>query len=263
MKVVTLIQTRLGSSRLPGKVLKEACGKTLLELMLERVLRAPLAGTVVVATTTDAQDDPIERLCEVKDWNCFRGHPTDLLDRHYQAGLKFGAEALVKIPSDCPLIDPRIIDEVIDYFLKNPFDYASNLHPPTHPDGNDVEIMRMDALATAHREARKDFEREHTTPFFWENPNRFRVGNLVWQTGLNYSKSHRWVLDYAEDYEFIRSVYEDLYPENPHFGIDEILDWQNRNSTKAQVNAHLAGVNWYRNHLGELKTISSEDTKSI
>jgi spore coat polysaccharide biosynthesis protein SpsF len=217
----------------------------------------------VVATTTEAADDPIASLCADHGLLCFRGHPTDLLDRHVRAAQAQGAEAVVKIPSDCPLIDPAVIDRVIRVYLDNPggFDYVSNLHPATYPDGNDVEIMSLAALEIAWREAARPLEREHTTPYFWENPDRFRCANVAWEAGLDYSMSHRWTIDYEEDYQFIRAVYDALYPTNPRFGLDDVLALEEARPDIHALNAAYAGVNWYRHHLDELKTISAEKTR--
>ncbi len=264
-KVVTVVQARTGSSRLPNKVLLPLLDRPALLCMVERVQAAQLTGQVVVATTTDPSDDAIASLCDQADIPCFRGHPTDLLDRHYQLARQYQAEVVVKIPSDVILIDPMAIDRVLGVYLANPdaYDFVSNLHPQSYPDGNDVEVMSMNALEMAWREAIRDFEREHTTPFFWENPDRFRLANVTWETGLDYSMSHRWVLDYPEDYEQIRQIYEALYPKNPNFGLSDILDLLEREPSIYDINAKYIGVNWYRNHLDELKTISADETKSL
>jgi len=265
LSIVTVIQARKGSSRLPGKVMMPVMEEPLLVRMAERVKAARLAGTIVVATTQEAGDDAIEELCNKYGYNCFRGHSTDLLDRHYQAALPYDPDAVIKIPSDCPLIDPAVINKVISYFLKNAgdFDFVSNLHPATYPDGNDVEIMTRAAMEKAWREARKDFEREHTTPYIWERPELFRIANVEWETGLDYSMSHRWTIDYAEDYDFIRRVYEELYPANPLFGLQDILNLLEQKPEIYEINSKFAGVNWYRNHLDELKTIRTDQTKKI
>ncbi len=258
----------MGSSRLPGKVLKEACGRPLLVRMLERLARVRTPVRIVVATTTEAADEPIAGLCRDLDVEVFRGHPTDLLDRHYLAGLVYGATAVAKIPSDCPLIDPAVVDRVLERHARGDCDYAGNLHPASFPDGNDVEIMSMAALGAAWREADKPMEREHTTPFLWERPERFRLANVAWETGADgsardYSLSHRWTLDYPEDYEFIRRVYEELYPEQPAFGLADILDLLERKPEIAAINARYAGVNWYRHHLHELKTVDARHTRLL
>jgi spore coat polysaccharide biosynthesis protein SpsF len=261
------VQARLGSSRLPGKVLLEACGKTLLELMLERLARVRGCSRVVVATTTDAEDRPIVDLCRGLGVEVFRGHPTDLLDRHYLAGLVFGAEAVAKIPSDCPLIDPAVVELVLKRYAAGDCDYAGNLHPASYPDGNDVEVMSMAVLGTAWREAEKPMEREHTTPFLWERPERFRLANVLWEDAgdgrpaRDYSMSHRWTLDYPDDYRFIRRVYEELYPINPAFGLEDVLDLLEARPEIAAINAAYAGVNWYRHHLHELRTVGARHTR--
>ncbi|MCS6989276.1 MAG: glycosyltransferase family protein [Chloroherpetonaceae bacterium] len=263
MKIVVVVQARTGSTRLPNKVMMPLAGKPLLLRQLERIQAASSFDDLVVATTQDKSDDVIRDLCEQARVKCFSGHPTDLLDRHYQAALRENADVVVKIPSDCPLIDPRVIDKVLNFYKENSdkFDYVSNLHPATYPDGNDVEAMPIDKLELAWREAAKPYEREHTTPFFWEQPERFRIGNVVWETGLNYSMSHRFTIDYKEDYEFIKRVYDELYAENPKFSLTDILSLLERKPEIYQINAKYAGVNWYRHHVGELKTISENETR--
>lgn len=263
--VVTVIQARRGSSRLPDKILLPLAGAPLLVRMIERVLRARQTGQVVVATTTDSHDDVVEDLCRERGWPVYRGHPTDLLDRHYQTALKWGADAVVKIPSDCPLIDAGVIDRVISKYLEGTekWDYVSNLHPATYPDGHDVEIMSMQALTEAWQQAAKPFEREHTTPYLWERPERFRIANVDWETGLDYSMSHRWTIDYQADYHFIAAIYETLYPQNPAFGLADILRLLEEKPEIAALNAQYAGVNWYRHHLDELQTIAAHQTRNL
>lgn len=263
LNVVTVVQARMASSRLSSKVMLPLLGQPVLARMLERVCAANTVGTVVVATTTDARDDVIEWLCIEQGIPCFRGHPTDLLDRHVQVALWLDADVVVKIPSDCPLIDPAVIDRVIGAYLTNEprYDYVSNLHPASYPDGNDVEVMSIDALLTAWREAEQSFEREHTTPFIWERPERFRIGNVAWETGGDLSMTHRWVLDYAQDYEFVFRVYEALYPRDPFFGLHDVLELVAREPEIMALNAAYTGVNWYRDHLHELRTISADQTR--
>ena len=260
-KIVTVIQARTGSSRLPNKVMLSVCGKPLLLRMVERVYRAKLAGTVVIATSTRSEDDPIENLCAKEGLNCYRGHPTDLLERHYRAAVEYGAGAVAKIPSDCPLIDHTIIDKVFRHFIDNDFDFVSNLHPATYPDGNDVEIFTFKALETAFNEAVKSFEREHTTPFIWERPDRFKIGNVVWETKHDFSSTHRWTIDYEEDYIFIRSVYDELYEKKNDFGLYDILRLLEEKPYIHNINRKYAGRYWYDNHLNELNNITEYKNK--
>jgi spore coat polysaccharide biosynthesis protein SpsF len=233
--------------------------------MYERVALSKLKGTIVIATTTGKSDDQVEELCKGYQLNCFRGHPTDLLDRHYQAAKLLKADVVVKIPSDCPLIDPNVIDKVLQFYLDNSekYDYVSNLHPATYPDGNDVEVISFNSLELARQNAKRELEREHTTPYLWENPDKFRIGNVEWETGLDYSMTHRFTIDYEKDYNFIKQVYDELYLINNKFTLEDILDFLKREPEIKKINEEYCGVNWYRNHLSELKTINSDQTKNI
>lgn len=265
MKIVTVIQARTGSSRMPNKVLMPLAGMPLLIRMVERVKLSELAGEIIIATTKEVSDDVIVKICKENDFLFYRGSTDDLLDRHYQAAKLLNADAVVKIPSDCPLIDPKVIDKVIGFFIEHSsdFDFVSNLHPATYPDGNDVEIMHFNILEFAWKNAKRQLEREHTTPYIWENPDKFRIGNVQWETGLNYSMTHRFTIDYPEDYEFIRKVYDELYPNNPKFGLNDILQLLEMKPEIKKINEMYNGVNWYRNHLNELKTITADQTKII
>lgn len=265
MRIVIIIQARTSSTRFPGKVLKPILGKPLLLRQVERIGLAKLPSEIVVATSIKPDEDIIEKICRINNINCFKGSMDNLLDRHYRAAREYKADAAVKIPSDCPLIDPLIIDKVLQYYIEHEgkFDFVSNLHPATYPDGNDVEVMPMAILEKAWREAEKGFELEHTTPYIWDNPGKFRIGNVIWESGLNYSMSHRFTIDYPEDYEFINRVYEELYPLNPAFSMEDILKLLENKPEIMQINSKYAGVNWYRNNIGELKTVDSNSTKFI
>jgi len=255
-RVATVIQARTGSTRLPGKVLLPAAGKPLLALMIERVRRARLAGTVVLATTVEPVDRIVEELGRGLGVETYCGHPTDCLDRHVRAARVVDADVVVKIPSDCPLIDPAVIDRVLEVFLNDPerYDYAGNLHPESYPDGNDVEVMSRQALETAWSEAQRPYEREHTTPFLWDQPERFRIGSHVWEKGLDLSRVHRWVLDYPEDYVLIRTVFERLLPVRPQFNLEDILALMEREPALAGLNRMHIGRSWISRHQGELRT---------
>ncbi len=266
MNIVVVVQARCGSSRLPGKVLMPLAREPLLVRMIERVQAAQTPFELVVATTQESEDDRIAALCEERSMRVFRGHSTDLLDRHYKAALECNADVVVKIPSDCPLIDPAVIDRVLEFSLahQSRYDFVSNLHPATYPDGNDVEIIPMNVLERAWKEAAKPYEREHTTPFIWERPEVFRLGNVVWETGLDYSMTHRWTIDYPEDYNFIKTIYDRLWTTSqPIFSMKDILALLDQNPEIAGINNRFAGVNWYRDHLGDLKTITPDQTRII
>jgi spore coat polysaccharide biosynthesis protein SpsF len=248
MRIVVVVQARTGSSRLPGKVLMPLANRPLLYRMLERVLAAKTLSAVVVATTRERDDDDIEALAKRAGVACFRGHSTDLLDRHFWAGLTFGADVVVKIPSDCPLIDPAVIDRVIGRYAASAddADLVSNLHPGTYPDGNDVEVVPLGVLETAWLEATAEHQREHTTPFIWERPDRFRIHHVAWESGLDYSSSHRWTIDYVEDYRFLAAVYDALWTEaRPVFSMNDVLALLEARPDIAALNACHAGKAWY------------------
>jgi spore coat polysaccharide biosynthesis protein SpsF len=263
--IFVIIQARRSSTRFPGKILLPLSGKPLLIRMAERVAASGYGKNIIVATTTGKDDDVIENLCKDNNINFYRGETDDLLDRHYKAGLEFGADIVVKIPSDCPLISPSVIDKVIGFYIGNEsnYDFVSNLHPATYPDGNDIEVIPMEILETAWKEAKLPLEREHTTPFIWERPDRFRIGNVEWETGLDFSMSHRLTIDYEEDYEFIKRIYDELYEVDPFFELEEILKLLEAKPEIKTINEKYAGVNWYRNHIKDLKTIDESKTKII
>lgn len=257
MKLLVVIQARMGSSRLPGKVLLPLSGAPLLQRMVERVQAATTPFDLCVATSVLPEDDRIADLCRHLNVDCHRGHPTDLLRRHYEAARERGADAVVKIPSDCPLIDPDVIDRVLGAFAEAPGDHdlVTNLCPPTYPDGNDVEVLPMDVLAQAHLEAMMPWEREHTTPFVWDQPRRFRVKNVRWETGLDYSATHRLTIDYPEDYRLIRAVYDHLWtPEDPVFRLAQILELLQDPAIRG-INAGRAGTTWHLQHTNELRSV--------
>jgi spore coat polysaccharide biosynthesis protein SpsF len=262
-RTIIVVQARMSSSRLPGKVMLPVVGKSILARMIERLRRVQYPVKIVIATSTEPSDEVIVQEANRINCACFRGHLTDLLDRHYKAAQQFKADVVLKIPSDCPLIDPTIVDRVLDFYFKNQiqFDYVSNLHPATYPDGNDVEIMSFSVLEKAWKEAKRPLEREHTTPYIWENPEVFRIGNVDWEKELNLSMTHRFTIDYWEDYEFIKAVYETLYAMKPDFDLNDILELLIQKPRIYELNAKYAGVNWYRHHLTELKTVSTSHTK--
>jgi spore coat polysaccharide biosynthesis protein SpsF len=220
--------------------------------MLERVLAATTPSAVVLATTLDRSDDVIETIAKEAGVVCVRGHSTDLLDRHRAAAIECGAEVVVKIPSDCPLIDPAVIDRVIASYAANAerADFVSNLHPATYPDGNDIEVVPIDVLETAWNEATQPYEREHTTPFIWERPERFRLHNVTWESGRDYSRTHRWTIDYAEDFRFLQAIYDALWTETrPIFSMVDVLSLLEASPEIAAINACHVGKTWCTDRL--------------
>ena len=244
-KVVASIQTRTGSSRFPDKVLKKICNKPMLLLMLERLSECKLLDEIIIATTENKNDEPIVELAKANGYRVFRGSEFDCLDRHYQAIKKSNAKFVCKITSDCPLIDPKIVDKVIKYFLenKNKYDYVSNVHPATYPDGLDVEIFSSVALEKTWKEAKSNEEREHTTTYMWKNPSLFRIGSVVMPEHQNLFFKERWTVDYPEDFEFVKAVYENLYNDGRIFLMADVLKLLKERKDIKKINQHLIEKN--------------------
>ena len=207
-RTVAIIQARLGSTRLPGKVLLPLLGEPMLTRVVRRTSRAGRLDGVVVATTTQPADQAIVELAEREGWPVVRGSPGDLLDRYLVAARGHDAEVVVRITSDCPLIDPDVIDLTIDAFAAADVDYASNsLEPRTYPRGLDVEVMTRAALERAWREDSDPAWREHATPFIYRNPAKFRLLRVASDDDQS---AHRWAVDMPEDFELVRRIYEAL-----------------------------------------------------
>jgi spore coat polysaccharide biosynthesis protein SpsF len=244
VKSVIVIQARTGSVRMPGKVLLPLSGGPLLACMIERVRAARTPAEICVATTDRPEDAPIREIGQRLGVPVIDGHSTDLLDRHYQVGKALDADVIVKIPSDCPLIDPGAIERVLGAYFERPdeLDFVTNLRPPSWPDGNDVEVMPMRVLELAWREATSAFDREHTTPFIWRQPERFRIVNVVLDGVTDFSHTHRLTIDYPEDYELVRAVYRELWrPDRPVFRLPEILDYLDRHREVRLLNSSFHG----------------------
>jgi len=237
MRVVAIVQARMGSTRLPGKVMKDLLGKPVLTRDVNRVRRAKRIDEIVIATTTREEDDLIVSLCEEEGWRCFRGSENDLLDRYYQAARAFKADVVVRITSDCPMIDPEIIDKVIEEILNRlgRVDYVSNTLPPrTFPRGLDVEVMTLEALERAWSEDNNPALREHVTPYIYRNPETFRLHRVANEVDLSH---HRWTLDTPEDLLFIQTVYEHFG--NDHFTWREALRYLEQHPEIVKINSDI------------------------
>lgn len=218
MKVVAIVQARMGSTRLPGKVLMDLAGRPVLSRVIARLGRAERLDAVVIATTTEPADDAIEEFCAERGWPCFRGSENDVLDRYYQAARAHQADVVVRITSDCPLIDPVLVDHIVDEFLQTDasVDYVSNSLPTdTFPRGLDVEVVRFEALKRAWTEAKDARFREHVTLYIYSHPETFRLRGVVNDVDLSHM---RWTVDTKEDLALVRSVYR-------HFGDDQ-FSWR-------------------------------------
>lgn len=204
MNIVAVVQARMGSTRLPGKVLKNIGGESALARVVQRLRRSRRLSEVVIATSASSADAAIVREAERLGVRCFRGSELDVLDRFYQAARVFHADVVVRITSDCPLIDSEVADHTLQAFIKDQPDYASNGLERTYPRGLDTEVMSAEALACAWRKANQPHEHEHVTPFLYEHPELFRILSVTNDVD---DSAYRWTLDTADDLEFIRAVY--------------------------------------------------------
>ena len=263
MKIVCIVQARISSSRLPAKILLPGYNKPLLFHLIERLKKSSLINDVIVATSKNPLDDLIYDLCILKKIKVYRGSSNDLLKRYYYCAKAYKADHIVRITSDCPLIDPKIIDLMIRRYLslKN-IDFLSNTHPPSYPDGFDIEIFGFSALQKAFRLAKKSYEREHVTPFMWDNPNKFKISNYTNLKNNKLYKKYRLTLDYKEDFFVIWSIFNKLYKKKKYFELKHIISFLKKRP-KILKNNHLIKVNWYKDHYNELKTINKEDVKIL
>ena len=204
MNVVAIIQARMGSNRLAGKVLKDIGGETMLARVVRRTQQATSLDEVLVATSVDATDEPVVAECTKLKVPVFRGAEEDVLDRFYRAAQAYRAQAVVRITADCPLIEPSVIDRIVNAFLEARPDYASNILQRTYPRGLDTEIMTLPALERAWIQATESYQRVHVTPYFYQNPDLFELLSVT--NDRDYS-AYRWTVDAPEDLSFIREVY--------------------------------------------------------
>jgi spore coat polysaccharide biosynthesis protein SpsF len=207
-KIIAIIQARMGSTRLPGKVLADIHGHPMLWHVLERLKNTQTLDEIVVATSVERADDVIVAFCRNHQFACFRGSEMDVLDRYYQAALKYGADVIVRITSDCPLIDPGVTDKTVKAFLEQQPDYASNSLQRSYPRGLDTEVIACPALERAWRNACIPYQRVHVTPYIYENPSEFKIVSVAGER--DYS-AHRWTVDTAEDLDFVRAVYARMH----------------------------------------------------
>lgn len=236
LKIVATIECRMTSSRLQGKVLMEACGKPLLELLVERLSRVKRIDAMVLATTTNKEDNPIVELAERLGVFSFRGSEYDVLNRVLGAARSVEGDIVVEITGDCPLLDPEITSQIIDFYLLNECDYASNLDPVSYPIGMDTQVFSTALLALADREGKSREDREHVSWFIRRQPERFRKLHLPAPPELHWPDLGL-TLDEDPDYVLIRKLYEHFYPRNLYFSCSDIIRYLRSNPELLQINA--------------------------
>lgn len=235
---VAIVQARYGSTRLRGKIFKNIAGKPMLWHVINRLSHSKLLDKIVVATTIDKDDDRTEKFCVENNIGCYRGSVNNVLSRYYETAKKFNVDIIIRITSDCPLIDPVILDDMLNKFIFSEYeiDYMSNVIERTFPRGLDIEIFSFIALEKAYNEAKSDFEREHVTPYLYNNPNLFKIRNYSYK--LDYS-FHRWTVDTEEDFKLIEKIFNSLYVPYKLFVFEDILKFFEMNPDLIKINQHI------------------------
>jgi spore coat polysaccharide biosynthesis protein SpsF len=250
-KIVAVIQARMGSTRLPGKILKTIEGKPMLWHIVDRLKRVEKVDDVVIATSNNSKDDQVFQMADEYSISCFRGSETDVLRRFYDAAVEAEAKYIIRITGDCPLVDPKIIGELINLYFDKHLDFcgvatgagvANQSNINRFPDGLDAEMFSFKVLKEADNEAYADFQREHVTPFIWKNKERYKSATLYSSTG-DYSNL-RWTVDNQEDYDFAKWIYSMLYHENNEFNYLDVLNLLKK-YPEAASNNHLIGKEGY------------------
>ncbi len=202
--ITCIIQARMGSTRLPGKTMEKITkDKRVIDFVVEQLKFSKIIGKIIVAIPDSIEDDVTYNHLLSKKIQTYRGSLKNVLDRYYQCAKNISSSVIVRVTADCPLIDPEIVDKVITKFIKNKFDYVSNTHPRTFPYGTETEVFSFNALEKAWNETRNDFDREHVTPYFYKNPNKFSIGNVIQEKNQS---NYRWTIDYNEDLELVKYI---------------------------------------------------------
>ncbi len=235
MKVVAIIEARMKSTRLPGKNLRPILGKPMLEMLVERLRHAKSLDGVVVATTTDPSDDAIEEACTQIGVGCYRGSMDDVLDRVLRAAQTFGAETIVEITGDCPLTDPGIVDQTVEFFLESKYDYVSNALQLTYPLGISVGVFPVKVLEEVSSLTQDPADREHVSLYIYEHPERYALHNI--ESGLPEKyRDYRLTVDTPEDFALISAIFEALYPGKPTFDLGDMLAFLDSNPALLELN---------------------------
>ncbi len=235
---VAIVQARYSSTRLKGKIFKEISGKPMLWHVINRLSYSKLTDKIVVATTLDKEDDGTEEFCRANNILYYRGSVEDVLSRFYETARVFNAGTIIRITSDCPLIDPVIIDKMLTEFKREEvlFDYMSNVVQRTFPRGLDTEIISFHALEKAYSEAGTNSDREHVTPYIYSNPELFKIKSYT--SSIDYS-FHRWTVDTEEDFKLIEAVYNSLYKPDRLFLFEDVIKLFVRNPGLIRINQHV------------------------
>jgi spore coat polysaccharide biosynthesis protein SpsF (cytidylyltransferase family)/aryl-alcohol dehydrogenase-like predicted oxidoreductase len=258
--VAAILQARVSSRRLPGKILLPLQGKPMLFRQIERISRSRLIGRLIVATSTHPSDDRVNRLCKKYPIECMRGSLRDVLDRYYRVACKIRPRHVVRLTADCPLIDPELIDEIIAFYLNGNYDYVSNKIKPTYPNGLDVEVFSFAALERAWRQADLLSEREHVTPYIYKHPELFYIGNF--RSRVDHSDM-RWTVDIKGDYLFVKTIYDALYCKKSDFNTADIMNYLKRHPKVSALNHFYPRDLGYQLSLNHDRRIKNKPKKTV
>lgn len=238
MNNVAIIEARMKSTRLPGKVLKPILDRPMLELLIERLKQSAYVDQIVVATTEHDTDDPIEALTKRLKVGCFRGSEEDVLNRVLAAGQRFSADIIVEITGDCPLIEAEKIDQMLRAFQCMDYDFMANRLDGSYPPGLGLRIFWRKTLEKVDRLTQDPIDREHVTLYVWEHPELFSLYHFQNNLDPKYWNI-RLTVDNKEDFDFIRAIFEELYPRNPKFGLYDIIELLERRPELLEINRHI------------------------
>lgn len=236
MKTIAIVQARMGSTRLPGKVLKVAAGKPLLWHLFDRLKHSKEIHDIVLATSKSPNDNALQSFAEEFGFPFFRGSEKNVLERYYETAAEFNGDTIVRVTGDNPLIDPRMADKIIRKHLSSGADYTSNTLKKTYPIGLSVEVFQYGALERANKEAKHGYEREHVTPYFYLRPEKFKIQSVEARGKLR-RPDLRLTLDTSEDLVLIKKVFEELYRPGQMFYTEDIIDLFGRKPQLAKINA--------------------------
>ncbi len=236
LKIVASIEARIFSSRLPGKVLRPICDIPVLAHMVLRLKRSSFIHGIIIATTTNPQDKAICQLAKEEKVGYFQGSEEDVLERVVECHKRTGTDIIIELTGDCPLIDVYWVDKTIEKFLENKWDFVSNCIPMTFPRGLDCKVFRFSDLKWMGENIKDSAAREHVSLYFYEEHDRYVIGTVKAPSWLRYPK-YRWTLDTKEDFEFIKRVYEALYPENNYFNSWDIMQLLKNNPDLLEINS--------------------------
>ena len=254
MTVAVLIQARIASKRLPRKIMAEISGKPMLWHVINRVKQAENIDEIILITTKNIEDNLTVEVAESCGVNTFRGSEKDVLDRFYRAAIKYDINVIVRVTADCPVIDPQIIDTMVNYYMKHPdLDCVGMGDPNPCPDGLDTELFTFKSLKTAFKDAKLESEREHVTPYLWKHPDKFKI-EYMFKAKKNLAK-YRWTVDEESDLKFIREIYKRLYKKGEIFHTKDILELLSRNPELMEINSGIVRNEGYIKSLKEDKIL--------